>query len=114
MPGSPPEMRKLFVIMPFGVRIVVDSSGSQTVDFDLTYSSLIKAAGEAAGWNVLRIDEIAEPGVITDQYLREILEADLVLADISAQNANVFYELGVRQAISTGGTILIALKGTQL
>lgn len=98
--------RKLFAVMPFGVKA--------EIDFDLVYSELIRPAGNAAGWAVLRIDDIAVPGAISDQYLREIFDADMVVADVSISNANVFYELGIRHAISTGGTLLLALKGTPL
>lgn len=104
-------MPRLFVIMPFGVKSVVHGAG-ESINFDDVYRRIIRAAGESSGWVVVRIDELTEVGPITDQYLREIFAADLVLADISAPNANVFYELGIRQAISPGGTILIAHKGT--
>jgi tetratricopeptide (TPR) repeat protein len=106
-------MPKLFVIMPFGVKEAPHLPGAR-LDFDEVYRSIIRRAGEEAGWNVSRIDEFAESGNISDQYLREILQADMVLADISTPNGNVFYELGIRQAISSGGTILFAHEGTTL
>ena len=106
-------MKKLFVIMPFGVK-EADHLPSGRLDFDEVYSNIIKKAGRESGWEVLRIDELVKPGLITDQYFRELTSADLVLADISVPNANVFYELGVRQAISTGGTILIAYEGSHI
>lgn len=105
-------MKKLFVIMPFGRRI--DQETHRTIDFDFVYQKLIKTAAHKTNWQVNRIDEITKPGAITDQYLHEILNADVVLADISISNANVFYELGVRQAISSRGTILIAERNTKL
>jgi len=106
-------MQKLFVIMPFGIKKASHLPSGQ-LDFDYVYANIIKPAGQDAGWNVLRIDELVEPGLVSDQYFREILSADLLLADISAHNANVFYELGVRQAVSTGGTILFAYEGTHI
>jgi tetratricopeptide (TPR) repeat protein len=106
-------MPKLFVIMPFGIRPAPQAPESK-LDFDEVYNRLIRPAAEKAGWSALRIDELPEAGHITDQYLREILAADLVLADISLPNANVFYELGIRQAISTGGTILLACEGSSV
>lgn len=106
-------MPKLFVIMPYGARSAQQAPGG-LIDFDMIYRDLIRPATIVAGWDVLRIDELAEPGQISNQYLREILFADLVLADISISNANVFYELGIRQAISTGGSVLIAYQGTTI
>jgi len=100
--------------MPFGVRKPDRLHDAESIDFDFVYNNLIRPAAKAARFKAVRIDELVEPGSITNQYLKELLEADLVLADISVPNANVYYELGVRQAISTGSTILIALEGSQI
>src|SRR6266511_3041138 len=105
-------MPRLFVIMPFGVREL--PTDGAPLDFDAVYDDLIRPAAQEAGWEPHRIDELAQPGVITDQYLRELYAADLVLADVSMPNGNVYYELGVRQAISAAGTLLVALEGTEL
>lgn len=107
-------MRKLFAIMPFGRKRADNGHGREELDFDEVYRSLIRPAGEEAGWEVVRIDEVVTAGQISDQYLGLIFSADLVIADISLPNGNVYYELGIRQAISTGGTVLIAHAGTQL
>lgn len=107
-------MRKLFVIMPFGSKDVNTQIGSENFDFDLVYNELIVPAGLAASYKVLRIDQVTTPGRISDQYLRELFTADSVVADITLPNANVFYELGIRQTMGTGPTILIARTGTQL
>lgn len=104
-------MPTLFVVMPFGPGRVPHIPA---LDFDAVYHELIRPAGKSAGWQVRRIDELAEPGPITDQYLREIYSADLLLADISIPNGNVYYELGIRHGIASGGTILIAVNGTAI
>src|SRR4051812_28550489 len=102
-------MPKLFVIMPFGVRPL--EHGTQH-DFDRLYREAVRPAAEAAGWDALRIDELVAPGSIQTQYLTELLQADLVLADISVPNGNVYYELGIGHAISPTGAILLATRGT--
>jgi 3',5'-cyclic AMP phosphodiesterase CpdA/Tfp pilus assembly protein PilF len=107
-------MPKLFVIMPFGERQAAPQHGVTKLNFEHIYPTLIRGAGEDALWEVLRIDEVHAPGNITDQYLSELFAADLVVADISIPNGNVYYELGIRQAISSGGTVLIACKGTPI
>lgn len=115
-------MNRLFVIMPFGVKKTEGLRSGwlskflyrKSIDFDLVYNKLIRPSAKAAGFKAVRIDELAQPGQITDQYLKELLEADVVLADISLPNANVYYELGIRQAISTGSSILIAMEGTTI
>ncbi|MDU0457632.1 MAG: TIR domain-containing protein [Geobacteraceae bacterium] len=104
--------KSLFVVMPFGVKPLPD--GKSELNFDHIYQNIIRPAGAQAGWKVTRIDDIVHPGPISDDYLREIFFSDLVLADISVPNANVYYELGIRHAISSGGTLLLAIKGTPL
>jgi hypothetical protein len=45
-----------------------------------------------------RVDEIARPGSITRDIVEGILDADLILADLTGRNPNVFYELGISHA----------------
>lgn len=97
--------------MPFGLRPLADGTNH---DFDAFYTETLRPTAEAAGFQVLRIDEIIEAGTITNQAIKQIYAADIVLADVSSPNSNVYYELGVRQAISPGATILVAEKKTVL
>ncbi|MEP7107266.1 MAG: hypothetical protein ABI760_04775 [Ferruginibacter sp.] len=41
----------------------------------------------------------------------QLLFADIVIADVSIHNANVFYELGIRHALRDRKTILIKCAG---
>lgn len=106
-------MAKLFVIMPFGRKRVPHAPEAE-LDFDRVYRELIWPAAESSGWRALRIDDSPQLGFINDHYLTELFTADLVIADISVPNGNVYYELGIRHAIASGGTILIALEETQI
>jgi 3',5'-cyclic AMP phosphodiesterase CpdA/tetratricopeptide (TPR) repeat protein len=107
--------REIFVVMPFGKRSLGGTRRApRTIDFDRVYRDLIRAAGLDAGWLVERIDELSSPGVISEQYLQRLFDAPIVIADVTMPNANVFYELGIRHAISTGVTLMTALEGTQL
>lgn len=103
-------MPKLFVVMPFGKKPV----GEELIDYDEIYKTIFKPAAVKAGFEIARIDEIPESGSIPEQYLRELYRADVVLADVSAPNANVFYELGIRHAVSSSGTVLTAMEGSRL
>lgn len=61
---------------------------------------IIKPAAEGCGYNnPLRADEITQPGTITRQVIERLIEDDLVIADLSWHNPNVFYELAIRHAV---------------
>lgn len=47
----------------------------------------------------VRADQISEPGMITTQVIQRIIDFDLIVADLSERNPNVFYELAIRHAI---------------
>jgi hypothetical protein len=56
-----------------------------------------KALGDK--YDVIRGDDIDEPGMITSQVLRAVQDSPLVVADLTRHNPNVLYELAVRHAI---------------
>ena len=51
--------------------------------------------------------KIIDAGNIREDMFGLIIEADLVLCDITVHNANVFYALGIRHALRKKGTVLI-------
>jgi DNA-binding PadR family transcriptional regulator len=61
------------------------------------------------GMQVIRADDIRRPGAFIRDILQYIAGAHTVIADLTDQNPNVFYELGVRHALSPR-TILIAQR----
>lgn len=62
---------------------------------------------------VIRSDGISEPGRITLQIARQLGSSDVVIADLTGLNANVMYELGVRQGLGRP-FILMAEQGQNL
>ena len=100
-----PEVRPhAFVVMPFGKKKGGD--GSQ-YDFNVIYQTLIKPALELAGFEPFRADEATSSGDILTDMFQELLLADLVIADLSIDNANAFYELGIRHAFRKRGIVHI-------
>jgi tetratricopeptide (TPR) repeat protein len=94
-------MKKCFVIMPIG-------SEKDYEKYRDIYQGMIKEAVKDADLELqcTRADEISKPGAIIKGIITELYEAEVVIADLSGLNANVFYELGVRHALK-GGTIMI-------
>ncbi|MFA5923754.1 MAG: hypothetical protein WC856_21075 [Methylococcaceae bacterium] len=93
-----------FVAMPFGIKTGPDG---KPIDFNGVYEEYIKPALEAAGLEVFRADEEQAAGDIKTDMFQELLIADLVVADLTLDNPNVWYELGVRHALRSRGTVLV-------
>ena len=68
---------------------------SSDYKFDYIYSPILKELG----YKITRSDKISSPGSISREIVQNLIDADLVIADISDENANVFYELAIRNAI---------------
>ena len=101
---SPQGLPHAFVVMPFGKKKGPDA---RWIDFNSIYQDLIKPALIEAGFEPFRADEETISGDILTDMFQELLLADLVIADLSIDNANVFYELGVRHALRKRGVIHI-------
>jgi len=89
----------VFVVMPFGYK--------EGIDFDRVYHDYIRSSLESAGYVVFRADEELCAGEIRSDMFQELLLADLVVADLTLDNPNVWYELGVRHALRARGIILV-------
>ena len=63
---------------------------------DQILEHIIRPVVESCGYKAVRADEIAEPGMIPTQIIRHVVQDPLVIADLTGQNANVFYELAIR------------------
>lgn len=98
-----------FVVM--GFREKTDPISGKTFDLDKSYRILIKPAVEAAGAICKRADDIVHAEVIDVPMYEQLLQADLVVADLSTLNANAFFELGVRYALRPRATVAIAESG---
>lgn len=100
-----PEVKPhAFVVMPFGKKT---GSDGHPFDFNAIYKTLIKPAIEDAGFEPFRADEETASGDILTDMFQELLLADMVLCDLSIDNANAFYELGIRHALRKRGVVHI-------
>lgn len=80
-------MKKCFVVMSFAEA------------YDSAYHLGIKPAVTAAGYQCFRMDEDPGPKNIPAQLVRELLDADLIIVDVSEPNPNVYYELGISHTL---------------
>lgn len=79
------KKKTCFVIMPF----------KNEEWLPQVYQLSIEPAVKAAGFRCVRADEISKKGFVREDILREAYDADVVIADITGNNANVMYELGL-------------------
>jgi hypothetical protein len=59
---------------------------------------IVEEAVSDYGYSVIRADQMDEPGSITNQIIEKAVNSELVVADLTGHNPNVFYELAVRHA----------------
>ena len=99
---------RCFVIMPYG------RTEQEKKEYTRLYKLIIKSAVEDLDIECVRSDIEGKGGHILSNVIDDISESDIVIADISALNWNVAYELGIRHALHKGGTILICNDETEL
>jgi FMN phosphatase YigB (HAD superfamily) len=86
MPNQP-DVPTCFVIMPFAA------------EFDDVWEDAIGPAAATAGFRCIRADDTISPGSIMKDVVARIFAADVIVADLSNLNPNVFYELGIAHTI---------------
>lgn len=91
-----------YVIMPYGGNDEIRKKRFKSI-----YSAIIKPAAENKGYTVMREDHEARQGNINTNIIKSLADADLVIADLSENNWNVAYELGMRHALAKNGTVLL-------
>ena len=90
-----------FVLMPFAT------------GFDDVFKLAIQAACADAGAYAERVDQQIFTGNILERVFNQIAKADLIVADMSERNANVFYEVGYAHALGKT-TILLTRRAEDI
>jgi hypothetical protein len=81
-----------FVASPIGGQNTPDRNHA-----DWLFDEIIKPViDEYPDYRVERADKITAPGMIDAQIINRLHDAELVIIDMTFQNANVFYEMGIR------------------
>ncbi|WIE55395.1 hypothetical protein [Curtobacterium sp. MCBD17_003] len=82
--------KTVFFVTPIGK---AGTEGHRRAKLVLDY--IVKKAFPAPEWKVIRADDEESPDSISTQVIKRIYESDLIVADLSGHNPNVFYELAV-------------------
>ena len=97
---------RAFIVRPFGTK--------NNINFNEVEKQLIDPALNRLDITGRTTMEIRRQGNIRLDMFQRLLTADIVIADISIQNANVYYELGVRHALRGKHTFMIRASGADL
>ena len=84
-----------------------------TEPFDSLYAEVIGPVCEKMQFHAYRADEVFRPGPILQDIVAGLVESDVIIAEISPTNPNVFYELGYAHARNTP-TVLLARRNGEL
>jgi hypothetical protein len=91
-----------FVLMPFAK------------EFEEVYEHGIAPAAEVAGFSCHRADHAVGPNAIISHIIKSIFAADVIVADVTGSNPNVFYELGVAHTIDNKTLVICERSDKQL
>jgi tetratricopeptide (TPR) repeat protein len=93
-----------FMVMPFNSKPVPDHG---EIDFNALWDHAFAPLLREIGYEPIRADEDLGSSILADMLIR-LTASDLVVADLSLANANVYYEIGIRHAARRPGCVLIA------
>ncbi len=97
---------RAFIVRPFGTQ--------QGVDFNRVDQELISPVLDGLDISGRTTEEITRAGSIRADMFERLALADIVIADISIHNANVFYELGIRHSLRPRTTVLIRSAASEV
>lgn len=102
---------KAFVIMPYG-----GTDPERVREFKRVFRYLIQDSIDNfdSKAEIIRQDHTSEGGYIIRNVIDNLATADIVVADLSYNNWNVAYELGMRHVMNKYGTVLICNDKTEL
>ena len=84
---------KCFVMMPFSDHLEYEQN-----HFSKVFNQIIKPAIMQAGYEPVRVDQNKISDQIIAKIIENIVECDMAICDLSTNNSNVLYELGLRHA----------------
>ena len=85
-------MKTCFVVSPIG-----ETDSEIRSNADKLFKYIISPVCESCGFEPVRVDQINDSDSITQTIIDKLLSSELVIADISGHNPNVFFEMGYRK-----------------
>jgi hypothetical protein len=101
----PPSRRSAFIVMPYGKK--KDPRVNRFVECNPAFHKVYRPLLEDFDVDWTRADLLTDSGLIHSAMLSDLANSDLVVADLSAINFNVAYELGIRHVFASRATVLI-------
>jgi hypothetical protein len=98
-----------FMVMPYGRKATQAEAGRGPgeIDFNALWDRAYVPVIKKLGYTPVRADQDVGVLIIT-QMLERLYFSDLVLADMTIANTNVYYEVGIRHAAQKRGCVLLA------
>lgn len=103
------------MIMPYGTKPTQRAEGTAApdkIDFNRLWTAAFQPAIAEMGYDPVRADQDLGAAIIKEMIERLAI-SDLVIADVSTPNGNVYYEVGVRHAAKPNGCVMVAADWTQ-
>jgi hypothetical protein len=85
-----------------------------TEEYNALFTEVLRPTCEKFGYLVVRADDFYTSGMIIDDITRSISESALVIADVTPNNPNVFYEVGYAHGIGKPTILLSDRKRDRL
>jgi tetratricopeptide (TPR) repeat protein len=98
-----------FMVMPFGTKVVLPrpDGAPEKIDFDALWHKALAPLIAEMGYEPVRADQDTGAAIILEM-LERLYFSDLVVADMTLPNGNVYYEVGIRHACRPSGCLLVS------
>ncbi|MGF1706986.1 hypothetical protein [Enterovibrio baiacu] len=106
---SKADGKTCFVVMP-----IADHDSYEKGHFKRVYDHVIAPACKAAGYKPVRADDVVKSNHIVVDILKNLVNSEMVVCDISSRNPNVLYELGLRHAFNLPTVLIKDFKTTDI
>jgi tetratricopeptide (TPR) repeat protein len=103
-----------FMVMPFGTKAVEPrpDNAPDKIDFDALWNKALAPVIDALGYDPVRADQETGASIILEM-LERLYFSDVVVADMTIPNGNVYYEVGIRHAAKRTGCVLVSADWTK-